>query len=96
MPSSGTSRGREEIFSARLASDFGRTRKERARGQLPQWRPAVASGKTAGQVRGHDFPQPDEPRAYLYGSYDIARNRGLVNVGTDHDAGAFAVASSRG
>lgn len=57
-----------------------------------QWHPA----KTPRQVRGHDFPQPDVPRAYPYGIYDIGRNSGFVNVGTDHDTGAFAVASIRG
>ena len=34
--------------------------------------------------------------AYPYGVYDLARNKGFVNVGTDHDTGAFAVASIRG
>jgi hypothetical protein len=38
------------------------------------------------KVQGHDFPGPDVPRAYPYGVYDIDRNRGFVNVGTDHDA----------
>jgi len=57
-----------------------------------QWLPA----KQPRQVRGHDFPQPDVPRAYPYGIYDIGRNAGFVNVGTDHDTGAFAVASIRG
>lgn len=57
-----------------------------------QWLPA----KQPRQVRGHDFPQPDVPRAYPYGIYDIGRNAGFVNVGTDHDTGAFAVASVRG
>ena len=47
-------------------------------------------------VQGHDFPGPDVPRAYPYGIYDLARNTGFVNVGTDHDTGAFAVASIRG
>ncbi len=36
------------------------------------------------------------PRAYPYGIYDIGRNAGFVNVGTDHDTGAFAVDSIRG
>lgn len=36
------------------------------------------------------------PRAYPYGIYDVARNPGFVNVGTDHDTGVFAVASIRG
>ncbi|MEE4425670.1 ISAzo13-like element transposase-related protein, partial [Streptomyces bugieae] len=30
-----------------------------------------------------------------YGIYDIARNTGWVNVGTDHDTGEFAVESIR-
>ena len=47
-------------------------------------------------VQGHDFPGPEVPRAYPYGIYDIDRNSGFVNVGTDHDTAAFAVASIRG
>jgi hypothetical protein len=57
-----------------------------------QWRKT----KSAQKVNGHDFPRPSVPRAYPYGIYDLARNRGFVNVGTDHDTGAFAVASIRG
>ncbi len=57
-----------------------------------QWLPA----KHPKKVQGHDFPTPDVPRAHPYGIYDIGRNRGFVNVGTDHDTGAFAVASIRG
>jgi len=57
-----------------------------------EWRPA----KDPRKVQGHDFPGPDVPRAYPYGIYDIGRNTGFVNVGTDHDTSAFAVASIRG
>ena len=57
-----------------------------------QWRRAA----TAEQVNGHDFPGPDVPRAYPYGIYDLGRNAGFVNVGTNHDTSAFAVASIRG
>ena len=57
-----------------------------------QWLPA----KRPVQVNGHDFPQPDVPRAYPYGIYDLELNRGFVNVGTNHDTGSFAVASIRG
>ena len=57
-----------------------------------QWRPT----KRAPRVQTHDFPTPEVPRAYPYGIYDIGRNEGFVNVGTDHDTGAFAVASIRG
>lgn len=57
-----------------------------------QWLPT----KKPIKVQGHDFPTPDVPRAYPYGVYDIERNTGFVNVGTDHDTAAFAVASVRG
>ncbi len=57
-----------------------------------QWRVA----KQPQRVKGHDFPGPEVPRAYPYGIYDLGRNSGFVNVGTDHDTGAFAVASIRG
>jgi hypothetical protein len=48
------------------------------------------------KVKGHDFPGPEVPRAYPYGIYDLRRNSGFVNVGTDHDTATFAVASIRG
>jgi len=54
------------------------------------------SAKKPVKVQGHDFPHPDVPRAYPYGVYDLERNTGFVNIGTDHDTGAFAVASIRG
>lgn len=57
-----------------------------------QWRAA----KEPQRVNGHDFPQPTVPRAYPYGIYDLGRNTGFVNIGIDHDTGAFAVASIRG
>ena len=57
-----------------------------------QWRVT----KQPRKVRGHDFASPEVPRAYPYGIYDLGRNTGFVNVGTDHDTGAFAVASIRG
>ena len=57
-----------------------------------QWLPT----KQPRTVKGHDFPSPEVPRAYPYGIYDLGRNSGFVNVGTDHDTGAFAVASIRG
>lgn len=57
-----------------------------------QWRRT----KMSMEVSGHDFATASLPRAYPYGIYDLARNTGFVNVGTDHDTGAFAVASIRG
>jgi len=57
-----------------------------------QWR----RQKAAEHVNGHDFPDPSVPRAFPHGIYDLGRNTGFVNVGTDHDTAAFAVASIRG
>jgi hypothetical protein len=57
-----------------------------------KWLPA----KQPTKVQVHDFPHPEVSRAYPYGIYDIGRNAGFVNVGTDHDTGEFAVASIRG
>lgn len=57
-----------------------------------QWLP---KGR-AEPVNGHDFARPEIPRAYPYGIYDLGRNTGFVNVGTDHDTATFAVASIRG
>lgn len=57
-----------------------------------QWRQA----KNPVKVNGHDFPDPALPRAYPYGIYDLGKNNGFVNIGTDHDTAAFAVASIKG
>jgi hypothetical protein len=55
------------------------------------WRP----GKTPIRVDCHTFITGDQPVVIPYGIYDIARNTGWVNVGTDHDTAEFAVASIR-
>jgi hypothetical protein len=57
-----------------------------------KWR----ESKSPEHVQGHDFPKKEVPRAYPYGIYDIQKNRGFVNIGTDHDTGEFAVASIKG
>jgi Rhodopirellula transposase DDE domain len=73
------------------------TKEKERLGQLPnpgrQWRPA---GDPV-QVEDHSFffTGPEVPRAIPYGIYDLAADRGWVNVGVDHDASAFAVASIR-
>ncbi len=56
-----------------------------------EWRKA----KSPRKVNGHDFPGPDIPKAHPYGIYELQRNIGFVNVGTDHDTAVFAVASIR-
>lgn len=46
-------------------------------------------------VRVHDFKIPALGKVAPYGIYDITDNSGWVNVGIDHDTGAFAVESIR-
>jgi len=57
-----------------------------------QWLPEKRSVK----VQGHDFPRSDVPRAFPCGIYDLGRNTGFVNLGTDQDTEGFAVASIQG
>jgi hypothetical protein len=47
------------------------------------------------EVETHDFPNPEVQRVHPYGVYDLAKNKGFVNLGTDHDTATFAVASIR-
>lgn len=56
-----------------------------------QWRP---KGEPV-PVNVYDFADSAEGKAIPYGIYDIAADSGWVNVGTDHDTAAFAVASIR-
>jgi transposase len=56
-----------------------------------EWQPA---GKPE-RVEIHDFASPGFPKVIPYGVYDIGKNMGWVNVGTDHDTASFAVASIR-
>ncbi|SIO86341.1 Mobile element protein [Nocardiopsis sp. JB363] len=53
------------------------------------WRPA---GNPV-DVRAHDFPDKDAPKAVPYGVYDLAANTGWVSVGCDADTAEFAVAT---
>ena len=46
-------------------------------------------------VEIHDFASPESPKVIPYGVYDIGKNMGWVNVGTDHDTASFAAASIR-
>jgi transposase len=50
---------------------------------------------TPERVRVHDFEIPELGKVAPYGVYDPTQNTGWVNVGTDHDTAAFAVASLR-
>jgi transposase len=56
-----------------------------------EWHPKGSPEK----VDVHDFPDPEVPKAVPYGVYDIANNEGWMEVGSDHDTGAFAVNAIR-
>src|ERR1035441_4983836 len=73
------------------------TKKREQLGRLPmagrEWRPR---GEPA-EVEDHSFffTGPEVEQAIPYGIYDIARDSGWVNVGTDHDTSVLAVESIR-
>lgn len=56
-----------------------------------EWQPKGEPEK----VEIHDFASPEFPKVIPYGVYDIGKNMGWINVGTDHDTASFAVASIR-
>jgi hypothetical protein len=47
------------------------------------------------RVQTHDFPEPEQAKAYPYGVYDLTRDEGWVSVGISHNTAQFAVASIR-
>lgn len=47
------------------------------------------------EVDTHDFPNKNTLKAIPYGIYDVARNEGLVEVGTSRNTARFAVDSVR-
>lgn len=47
------------------------------------------------EVKGHDFPDPNKGKIVPHGLYDIAANKGWVNVGISYDTAEFAVESIR-
>lgn len=56
-----------------------------------EWQP---KGKNE-TVNVYDFKSLSDGKACPYGVYDILKNAGFVNVGTDHDTASFAVESIR-
>ena len=56
-----------------------------------EWAPTAQPER----VSVHDFADEELGKAVPYGIYDLTANTGWVNVGRDHDTGAFAVASIR-
>ena len=55
----------------------------------------MGARRRAGQVKVHDFVDPNLGRANPYGVYDIGADEAWVSVGTDHDTSAFAVHTIR-
>ena len=55
----------------------------------------MSAGGQRERVSVDDFADEELGKAVPYGIYDLTANTGWVNVGTDDDTGAFAVASIR-
>ena len=56
-----------------------------------RWKPQGAPDRAL----VHDFPHLGKGKAIPYGTYDVARDEALVNVGITHETADFAVASIR-
>ena len=84
-----------ELAQARPVISVDTKKKEWVENYVNKGKQWLAKGQPK-QVNGPDFAGPEVPRAYPYGIYDLGRNKGFVNVGTDHDTATFAVASLRG
>ncbi len=56
-----------------------------------RWKPQGVPDR----VSVHDFPHLGKGKAIPYGTYDVARDEALVNVGITHETAEFAVASIR-
>ena len=64
--------------------------------QIGAFRNAGRTWRRRGQaprVLAHDFPSLAQGKAIPYGTYDVAEDQALVNVGITHDTAEFAVAS---
>jgi hypothetical protein len=64
--------------------------------QIGRFRNPGRSWRRRGQAQAvltHDFPHLGQGSAIPYGTYDVAADRALVNVGITHDTAEFAVAS---
>lgn len=53
--------------------------------------PGTRWGRTPALVKDHDFRSESTGIAIPYGVYDVAANRGFIQVGISHDTPAFAV-----
>src|SRR5262245_61973036 len=73
------------------------TKKREQLGRLPmagrEWRPR--GEPVAVEAHSFFYSGPEVEQAIPFGIYDLARNTGWVNVGTDHDTSVFAVESIR-
>ena len=64
--------------------------------QIGAFRNAGRTWQRQGQAKRvltHDFPSLAQGKAVPYGTYDVAEDQALVNVGITHDTAEFAVAS---
>ena len=98
--------GRDEMFQRinKAIEDFRKegnpvlstdTKKKELIGNFKNNGAEYRKQKDGRKVLDHDFPIPELGKVAPYGIYVVNDNTGFVNLGTDHDTGAFAVESIR-
>jgi hypothetical protein len=68
---------------------------ERIDWQLQERRTGMGKTKTPQEVKVYDFIDKGLGKAAPYGAYNIAQNKGWVNVGISSDTAEFAVNTIR-
>jgi len=71
------------------------TKKKEKVGQFKNSGTTYQPGGEPVEVNVYDFPSLSKGTAVPYGVYDVDRNQGFVNVGTNHETAEFAVESLR-
>lgn len=71
------------------------TKKKELVGQFKNNGKELRPQKCPEKVNVHDFENKDLGKVAPYGIYDLSRNAGFVNIGTDADTSSFAVESIR-
>ena len=93
MSNFSTSTGKGNPSSRVGIRDLGRHQEKRADWSLSQSGSTWRRAEEAEQVLTHDFPSLAQGKAVPYGTYDVAEDQALVNVGITHDTAEFAVSS---
>jgi hypothetical protein len=72
------------------------TKKKELIGNYKNHEKKWCNNDTQEMINVYDFYNLSVPKAIPYGIYDVGRNTGFVNIGTDHDTSSFSVAFIKG